>query len=56
MLTPMYIPLETKAPLNGILPGKLSQNDYNNLENEHKIFQVFVIRSRHVVVYNKHGI
>ena len=56
MLTPMHIPIETKTPLEGILPGKLSQNYYNNVENEHSTFQVFIIRDRHVVVYNKYGI
>ena len=53
MLTPMCIPLETKASPKGFLPGNLSKNEYNNLENEHKTFQIFVIRNIHVVVYNK---
>ena len=56
MVTPMSTPLETKAPLKCIFPGKFSQNVYSNLENEHKTFQVVVIWNKHVVVYSKHGI
>ena len=40
----LYIPLETKAPLKGMLPGNVFQNDYN-LENEHKTFNAFIIRN-----------
>jgi len=42
-------PVETKV----LLPGTLSQNGCNNSENEHKTFKLFVLWSRHVVVYNK---
>ena len=51
----MLNPLETKAPLKGILSGILSQNYYSNLENEHNTFQLVVIRNIHVDVYKKHG-
>ena len=38
------------------LPEKNSKIEYNNLENEHNTFQIFVIGYRRIVVYNKHGI
>ena len=58
MLTPMYIPLETKAPLKGIFAWKIYQNDYSNAENVHNTFKLFVMWNRYVyvVVYSKHDI